>query len=153
MLFCFLNSGFLTVILPNRPASQKLLTMGADTFFPTLVQLFSDVWSKQPSVIQAGDSNEIILWSCCFVYQPDFWSCFVLFPEVSLQSFWESLFLAPKKKNTLKSIFQKIFGHHHHHLAPPARISLTLSRHPFLSSITSGRSSRVHPVLAQSCCM
>ena len=34
-----------------------------------------------------------------------------------------------------------------------ARISLTLSCHPFLSSIASGRSSKLHPVLAQSCCM
>ena len=31
---------------------------------------------------------------------------------------------------------------HHHHVAPPAQISLTLSCHPFLSSITLGRSSK-----------
>ena len=43
--------------------------------------------------------------------------------------------------------------HHHHHVAPSARISLTLSRHPSLLSIASGRSSRLHPVLAQSSCM
>ena len=36
--------------------------------------------------------------------------------------------------------------HHHHHVTPPARISLTLSRHPSLSSIAPGRSSRLHPV-------
>ena len=33
-----------------------------------------------------------------------------------------------------------------------ARISLTLSHHPSLSSIASGRSSRQHPVSVQSCC-
>ena len=43
--------------------------------------------------------------------------------------------------------------HHHHHLAPSARISLTLSRHPALSSIASGRFLRLHPVSTQSCCM
>ena len=40
-----------------------------------------------------------------------------------------------------------------HHVAPSAQISLTLSRHSSLSSITSGRSSVLHPVSAQSCCM
>ena len=34
----------------------------------------------------------------------------------------------------------------HHHVAPSARISLTLSRHPSLSSIASCRSSGIHPV-------
>ena len=36
---------------------------------------------------------------------------------------------------------------------PPARISLTLSLHFSLSFITSGRSSGLHPVSSQSCCM
>ena len=36
--------------------------------------------------------------------------------------------------------------HHHHHVAPPARISLTVSRHFSLSFIASGRSSGLHPV-------
>ena len=40
---------------------------------------------------------------------------------------------------------------HHHHVTLPARISLTLSPHPSLSSITPGRSSRLHPVSAQNC--
>ena len=43
--------------------------------------------------------------------------------------------------------------HHHHHVAPPARISLTLSRHFSLSFIVSGRSSGLHPVSSHSCCM
>ena len=43
-------------------------------------------------------------------------------------------------------------GHHHHqqHVALPAQISLTLSRHPSLSPITPEVSSRLHPVSAQS---
>ena len=42
---------------------------------------------------------------------------------------------------------------YHHHVAPPARISLTLSRHFSLSFIASGRSSGLHPVSSHSCCM
>ena len=42
---------------------------------------------------------------------------------------------------------------HHHHVAPPARISLTVSRHFSLSFIASGRSSGLHPVSSHSCCM
>ena len=45
------------------------------------------------------------------------------------------------------------YNHHHHHVAPPARISLTLSRHFSLSFIASGRSSELHPVSSHSCCM
>ena len=43
--------------------------------------------------------------------------------------------------------------HHHHHVVPPARISLTISRHFSLSFIASGRSSELHPVSSHSCCM
>ena len=43
--------------------------------------------------------------------------------------------------------------HHYHHVALSARVFLTLSRHTSLLSIASVRSSRVHPVSAQSCCM
>ena len=42
---------------------------------------------------------------------------------------------------------------HHHHVEPPARISITLSRHFSQSFIASGRSSGLHPVSSQSCCM
>ena len=42
---------------------------------------------------------------------------------------------------------------HQHHVVPLARISLTLSRHFSLSFIASGRSSGLHPVSSQSCCM
>ena len=43
--------------------------------------------------------------------------------------------------------------HHHHHVVPLARISLTLSRHFFLSFIASGGSSGLHLVSSHSCCM
>ena len=44
------------------------------------------------------------------------------------------------------------FGHHHH-VMPLPRISLSLSCHFSLSLIASGRSSWLHPVSSQSCCM
>ena len=44
-------------------------------------------------------------------------------------------------------------NYHHHHVAPLARISLTLSRHFSLSFIASGRSLGLHPVSSHSCCM
>ena len=43
--------------------------------------------------------------------------------------------------------------HHHHHIVPPARISLTVSRHFSQWFIASGRSSGLHPVSSHSCCM
>ena len=43
--------------------------------------------------------------------------------------------------------------HHHHHVVPLARISLTLSRHFYLSFIAPGRSSGLRPVSSHSCCM
>ena len=52
-----------------------------------------------------------------------------------------------------QTISRRHYHYHHHHGALSAQISLTLSCHPSLSSIASGRSSRLHPVSAQSCCM
>ena len=46
-----------------------------------------------------------------------------------------------------------IHHHHHHHVMPPARISLTLSRHSSPLFIDSGRFSGLHPVSSQSYCM
>ena len=43
------------------------------------------------------------------------------------------------------------YGNHHHHVVPPARISLTLSRHFSLSFITSDRSSGLFSVSSHSC--
>ena len=42
-------------------------------------------------------------------------------------------------------------NHYHHHVVPQARISLTLSRHFYLSFIASGRSSGPHPISSHSC--
>ena len=47
----------------------------------------------------------------------------------------------------------RIRHHHHHHVVPPARISLTLARNSSILFIASGRSSELHPVSSQSCCM
>ena len=46
-----------------------------------------------------------------------------------------------------------IYIYHHHHVVPPARTSLTLSCHFSLSFIASSRSSGLHPISSQSCCM
>ena len=55
---------------------------------------------------------------------------------------------------TIHIYMQYIFiYHHHHHVVPPARISLTLSRHFSLSFISFGRSSGLHHVSSHRCCM
>ena len=58
-----------------------------------------------------------------------------------------------KENLALNNLQWLICHNHHHHVAPPAWIFLTLSPHTFLSSIAFGRSSGLHPVSAQSCCM
>ena len=59
----------------------------------------------------------------------------------------------PAKNIRKKKILALKAHHHHHHVMLPAGISLTLFRHPSLSSITPERSSRLHPVTAQICCI
>ena len=54
---------------------------------------------------------------------------------------------------TLSAPSRRIQVGHHHLVMPPARISLTLSPHSTLSFIASGRSSGLHPISSQSCCM
>ena len=49
--------------------------------------------------------------------------------------------------------YQELFNISHHLVVPSAWISLTLSRHTSLSFIASSRSSGLHPVSSQSCCM
>ena len=51
------------------------------------------------------------------------------------------------------NVFTVIPSYHHHRVVPLARISLTLSRHTYLSFIASGRSSGLHPVSSHSCWM
>ena len=55
-----------------------------------------------------------------------------------------------QEKNSIKA--NNHHHHHHHHVVLKAQTSLTLSGHSSLSSIASGRSSRLHPVSEQSCC-
>ena len=50
-------------------------------------------------------------------------------------------------------IYIYIYHYHHHHVVPRARISLTLSRHFFLSFIDSRRSSGLHPVSSPAVCI
>ena len=57
----------------------------------------------------------------------------------------------PRWHNEL--VWKDYIYHHHHHVTLTARIFLTLSRHTSQSSIAFGRSSGLHPVLAQSCYM
>ena len=56
-------------------------------------------------------------------------------------------------KCSYKNIYLVNMCRHHHHIVLPARISLTLSHHVSLSLIASGRSSGLHPISSQSCCM
>ena len=58
-----------------------------------------------------------------------------------------------EKRRCKQKHVKKCNGCNPHHVGPSAQIFLTLSCHPSLSSIASGRSSRLHPVSAQSCCM
>ena len=57
-----------------------------------------------------------------------------------------------KKHNCLNATNRKILVHPQL-VMPSAWISLTLCHHPSLSFIASGRSSGLHPVSTQSCCM
>ena len=51
--------------------------------------------------------------------------------------FWHSCQTAQLKPGKMLVLWH---NHHHYHVLPPALISLTLSRHPSLSSIAPGRS-------------
>ena len=53
---------------------------------------------------------------------------------------------------TFYSLFVIKFHHHHHQVALLAQISLTLSLYLSLSFIAQSRSSKLHPMSAQSCC-
>ena len=53
----------------------------------------------------------------------------------------------------LNNIYIYIYIYIYHLVMTSSRISLALSRHPFLSFIASGRSSGLHPISSQSCCM
>ena len=59
----------------------------------------------------------------------------------------------PTDTNIFILFHEEVVYHHRHLVAPSARIFLTLSHHPSLSFIASGRSAGLHPVSSQSCCM
>ena len=68
--------------------------------------------------------------------------------RMSTQSFYRKVLVG---QTTLTLPCEEV--HHHHHVMPLARKSLTLSHHLSLSFIASGRSSGLHPVSSQSCCI
>ena len=59
ILVCFFNRGFMTIILPYRPASQSLL-LPAD-FFHYIGSVVQWCWSIQPSAMQAGNLLSFLL--------------------------------------------------------------------------------------------
>ena len=59
----------------------------------------------------------------------------------------------PKDQKKVMWLKHNFLFDNHHHVVPPAWISLTLSRHSSLWFIASGRSSGLHHVSLQSCCM
>ena len=61
--------------------------------------------------------------------------------------------LDDRKLNAMKYFYECYHRHHYDHVTLPARITLNLSRNPSQSSIAPGRSSRLFPVSAQSCCI
>ena len=63
------------------------------------------------------------------------------------------MYMKPAKDLFKPNNFWQKKTDNHHHVALPTQISLMLSRHLSLSSIAPGRSSRLHPVTAQSCCI
>ena len=63
------------------------------------------------------------------------------------------IFIQKYKVPSLQIIFLFIHYNHDDDVAPPGRISLTLSRHLSLSFVAPVWSSRLHPVSAQSCCI
>ena len=87
--------------------------------------------------------------------------CFWTFVKcgVLLHFHYSQVYLDPKWSYLLESCrsFWKLILNrivwNYHHVVPPARISLTLSRHFSLLFIASGRSSGLHPVSSHSCCM
>ena len=76
------------------------------------------------------------------------WNCF---STLKLYLHWTELL-----QITSWIVWNKCFWQlncHHHHIVLAARISLTLSRHSFLSFIALGRSSGQQPVSSHSCWM
>ena len=154
------NSSFFFFFCLGRLLNQDYLTQ------PVL--LVTDSWEAKrgnhifPKTIRGKwikNSHILYLYSSC-------WSHFILrwllceahFLMVFISKMVISVKQRVKKKfYWIVSIFpllcKHFSGHHYHLVMPPARISLTLSRHSFWSFILSGRSAELSPVSSQSCCM
>ena len=89
--------------------------------------------------------------SCELFNQRNFQSTLVIIKNIFYLSYKISRHI-----NIYKLLYTNTHTHtyiYHHHVVPPARISLTLSRHFSLLFIASDRSSGLHPVSSHSCCM
>ena len=109
----------------------------ASLVFTTSLRMWDSLAELTP---KWGPSNPMSHWTVCFF--------FFCFPPAS----------TPLKVLTFEffqpvQIRHQFTVDHHYDVAASASISLTLSYHPSLSSIVSGRSSRLHPESTQSCCM
>ena len=85
-----------------------------------------------------------IAWKTSRAYQPEL--------LIKVLETWDLLSLRFLRRYHQQR-FANNYNNHHHHVVPPARISLTLSRHFSLSFIAFGRSSGLYPVSSHSCCM
>ena len=135
-----------------RASQRNLTTPSADTeFLSPSIQMLS------PRLFLPAFITVLLKWN--FLEQFRFW--FRLSNYFS-RLFWD-VYMCSNINEYNCHLYIAIFSvwlsskfciyHHHHHVVPPARISLTLSRHFFLSFIASGRSSELHPVSSNSCCM
>ena len=91
--------------------------------------------------------GKLLIHDAIYVYLPNTF-CFTSVVNLSLVNCILSMNCLPYNAS---SIFCSL--HHRHQVVLLARISLILSRHFSLSFIASGRSSELHPVSSQSCCM
>ena len=111
-LFCFLNSGFLTAILPYRPASLGLLlTVDVNTLFLRhwfrCAVMFGAVILLSCKMV----TNEIILCSCCFwSISPIFGlilSRFLIFPNSIIHFSSGNFYFCTKEEKCLQINFSK----------------------------------------------
>ena len=87
---------------------------------------------------------------CNFIFPSVYFCIYTIISHLNILS----LILFHKLRRVpLLYIYIYIYIYHHHHVVLVAWISLTLSRHFFLSFIASGRSSGQHPVSSHSCWM
>ena len=86
------------------------------------------------------------IYVCMYVYAPFSLTIYIYIYIYMCECVYEST-------HECSSVHISLLLYLHHHVTPASRISLTVSHHPSLSSITPGRSSRLHPVSVHSCCI